>query len=519
MGIEPIQVSSMSEVSQALQKIARGTGIVFAGTIISMFFGFLSRVIIARFFSRAEYGVFNLALTILSVALVIATIGFQNSLPREVVFYKEKDSTKVGDLISTALLVVGLNSLIWMVVIILGAGNIGKVFDEMRLVSALRIVALALPFSALTGIMISVSRGFERVREQVYFQSIVYPTVFLVLVLAGVLLSFPFTFMFFAYVFAQAFTLLALTFDVWEIKLFRFNLSFDLKLGKELVVFSLPLLFAGILGFLMTWADTLMLGYYRGSEIVGIYNAASPIAKFLPIFLSSAGILYSPIATSLFAQGKIGEMSRIYQILTKWVFLLTLPLFVPMLLFPEVTINFFFGPKYFEASTALQILALGFMFHTFLGLNGLSLVVIGETKLNFIGDFFAAISNIIINALLIPRYGLEGAAIATAFSYLLANIFRSYWLYKKTRIHPFTWNYVKLLVISFFLLEVVKALHLRILDIWNAALSLTVFLAIYFFLVVLSRSVDEEDVELLLAIEKKLGIDLGLVKKILKKFL
>ena len=47
----------MSEASQALQKIARGTGIVFAGTVISMFFGFLSRAIIARYFSTGEYGV------------------------------------------------------------------------------------------------------------------------------------------------------------------------------------------------------------------------------------------------------------------------------------------------------------------------------------------------------------------------------------------------------------------------------------------------------------------------------
>jgi len=46
-----------------------------------MFFGFLSFALIARFFSRAEYGVFRLALTILSVALVIATLGFQNFLP------------------------------------------------------------------------------------------------------------------------------------------------------------------------------------------------------------------------------------------------------------------------------------------------------------------------------------------------------------------------------------------------------------------------------------------------------
>ena len=100
----------MNDATQALHKIARGTGIIFAGTVISMFFGFLSRAIIAREFSKAEYGVFNLALTVLSIGLVIATLGFQNALPREVAFYREKMPEKVDRLISTALVIVLLNN-------------------------------------------------------------------------------------------------------------------------------------------------------------------------------------------------------------------------------------------------------------------------------------------------------------------------------------------------------------------------------------------------------------------------
>ncbi len=51
-----VKVTLMSEASQAVQKIARGTGIVFAGTVISMFFGFLSKALIVRHFSTAEDG-------------------------------------------------------------------------------------------------------------------------------------------------------------------------------------------------------------------------------------------------------------------------------------------------------------------------------------------------------------------------------------------------------------------------------------------------------------------------------
>jgi len=287
-------------------------------------------------------------------------------------------------LISTALVIVALNSLILTIILILGAGNIAQVFNEERLVYALKIVAFALPFSALIGTIISISQGFGRVREKVYFQNIVYPTAFLVFIALGAFLSFPFTYVFLAYVVAQILTLLALTFDVWKVKLFDFRTSLDLRLGKELILFSIPPLLAGILAFVMTWADTLMLGYYKSSEIVGLYNAASPIAKLLPIFLGSASFLYVPIASQFYAQGKVKEMGRVYQILTKWVFLLILPIFSVMFLFPEATIGFFFGAKYVSAAPALRILSLGFMFHTFLGLNGLSLVIIGRPKLEFL---------------------------------------------------------------------------------------------------------------------------------------
>lgn len=508
----------MSEASQALQKIARGTGIVFAGTVISMFFGFLSRAIIARYFSTAEYGVFNLALTVLSIALVVATLGFQNSLPRGVAFYKEREPSKVRDLISTALIIVALNSIIWTVILTLGAGNVAQVFNEERLAYALKIVAFALPFSALTGTIISISRGFGRVREKVYFQNIVYPTAFLVFIALGAFLNFPFTYVFFAYVLAQVLTFLALTFDIWRIKLFEFKISWDIRIGKELIRFSIPLMLTGILGFVMTWADTLMLGYYKSSEVVGLYNAASPLAKLLPIFLNSAAFLYAPTASQLYAQEKLGELKRVYQILTKWVFLLTLPIFSVMFLFPEATIGFFFGTKYTSAAPALRILSLGFMFHTFLGLNGMSLTVIGQPKLNMIGNSFAVIFNVVLNVLLIPKYGMVGAAVATAVSYFVANVFRSFWLYQKTKIHPFSWSYVKPLVISFVLLGLIQSLHLKVPNIWYAIPVLAIFLGVYFFLVLLSRSVDKEDVELLMAIEKRLGVNLEVIKKILRRF-
>ncbi|NJE62098.1 flippase [Thermococcus sp. 21S7] len=508
----------MSEASQALQKIARGTGIVFAGTVISMFFGFLSRAVIARYFSTGEYGVFNLALTVLNIALVIATLGFQNALPREVAFYREREPSKVGDLISTALVIVAVNSIFWTAILFAGAESISRLFSDERLVGALRIAVFALPFWALAGVIISVSRGFGRVREQVYFQNIVYPVLFMVFVVVGAFLRFPFAFVFGAHVAAWGLAFLALMVSIWKDDLLKFGVSLNSKLGKELIKFSIPLMLTGIAGFVMTWTDTLMLGYYLGSDVVGLYNGAAPIAKLLPVFLNSAGLIFPPLATVLYAHGKIDELNRVYQILTKWIFLATFPLFALIFLFPEATINLFFGPKYLSAAPVLQILALGFMFHTLLGLNGWSLIVIKESNFIMYSTLLSAGINVALNALLIPRYGIEGAAIATTASYFVTNVLNSLRLYQKTRIHPFGWSYLKSLVIGFVLLGLVMGLHLRVSSIWYAVPILVVFTGMYLILVLLSRSIDMEDVELLLVIEKRVGVDLKVVKRILERF-
>ena len=58
----------MSEiVNQSLQKITKGTGIVFTGTIIGLLLGFIGRVIIVRYTTQTEYGIYSLALVLMSI--------------------------------------------------------------------------------------------------------------------------------------------------------------------------------------------------------------------------------------------------------------------------------------------------------------------------------------------------------------------------------------------------------------------------------------------------------------------
>ncbi|MBE9592267.1 MAG: oligosaccharide flippase family protein, partial [Proteobacteria bacterium] len=95
----------MSEiVTQSLQKIAKGTGIIFTGTIIGMLLAFVSRVIIVRYTTQTEYGIFSLALVLLNIFAVISTLGLQSGVPRQIAYFRgKKDSKKVSGIVKASI--------------------------------------------------------------------------------------------------------------------------------------------------------------------------------------------------------------------------------------------------------------------------------------------------------------------------------------------------------------------------------------------------------------------------------
>jgi O-antigen/teichoic acid export membrane protein len=95
----------MSEiVTQSLHKIAKGTGIIFTGTIIGMLLAFVSRVIIVRYITQSEYGILSLALVLMSIFAMISTLGLVNGVPRQIAFFRgKKDSEKVSGIVKSSI--------------------------------------------------------------------------------------------------------------------------------------------------------------------------------------------------------------------------------------------------------------------------------------------------------------------------------------------------------------------------------------------------------------------------------
>ena len=520
----------MSEiVNQSLQKIAKGTSIVFIGTIIGMLLGFVSRIIIVRYITQSEYGIFSLALVLTSIFVTISTLGLQEGSTRYIACFRgKKEEGKVRGVISSSIKIALIASIIFSLILFLSSDTIStNIFHSSELSTPLKIFSAAIPFTVLIGIFTSLFRGFDRVEPNVYFQNILRSVIYISFLAGAILLGLSFLGVLYAYLASIVITCIA--FAIYAIKKLPLP-TFSVKkeagadtainpIGKELLLFSFPLLAVAMLSMVMSWTDTLMLGYFKTPDIVGLYNGALPLAHLIPITLSSAGFIYVPIISGLYSKRLMGEMKRTYQILTKWIFSGTIPLFFILFLFPETVLNFLFGIDYIQAASALRILAFGFMFHAFLGLNGISLMVMGKTRFLMLVSLVGAISNIVLNAAWIPIFGIAGAAFASLTSYCATNILSSTKLYQLSKIHPFTRNYVKPIGISIILLGLLYAFtsYLKV-EFWMLPPLLFLFLFGYGLLLLLTRSFDREDIDMILAIEKKAGVNATSIKKILKRF-
>ena len=511
----------------SLKKVVRGTIIVIIGTIVAMPLAFLAKIILARFFTQSEYGIFSLGFSIVNILVVISLLGLGVGSTRQIAYHREKKNfSQVQGIINSSMQISLITSIIVSMIVILTSDFLSiKVFHDSALSMPLKIFAISIPFITITDVLLSIYRGFDRVEEQVYFDNVLKNILFFVFLLP--VLFFAFSFHYVIIAFLASFIVTLIVFVIYAKK--RLPFSLIRKKGirpipsiyKDLLLFSMPLLSIALFQMILTWTDTLMLGGMRTLDEVGLYNAAHPVADFIGIPMGALLLIFAPIITGLFAKESFSEIRRNYYVLTKWVFLTSLPLFLIIFLFPQVFLNSLFGNNYVSAGLTLQVLSLGYFIVNLLGPNGTTLVAIGKTKFLMWASFAAAVLNIILNLVLIPFMGILGASIATSISIAFHCIIRQAKVHSLLKIDPITRNLLKPTIISIPLILIIWFIVISylVVTIWMLPLIFLLFIIVIFLVMIFTKSLDQEDIVMILEIEKKLGINLSPIKKILSKFL
>jgi O-antigen/teichoic acid export membrane protein len=193
---------------------------------------------------------------------------------------------------------------------------------------------------------------------------------------------------------------------------------------REVFAFTLPLLTADVAGAFIQSAGALALGTLHDLDKVAVFTAAVPLANLNQVVMRNFTLLYTPAASRLFARGDYASINELYWRTAVWMAILTLPIFAVTFATAHSMTLLLYGTRYEEAGTVLALLSLGEYVNAALGFNGLTLRVLNKVRYVVTINFLAAIVALVANLLLVPRFGVIGAAVATSVTMILHNIFK-----------------------------------------------------------------------------------------------
>lgn len=504
---------------KTVRSLFKGGSIVFVGLALELGISFLAKILMARVLGQVNYGIATLGITVLSFSSAILLLGLNNGVGRYLPRF-DGIAERKGVILSALETALPISILVAAILVVFSDSIATLVLQNPEASGVLRAAAVGIPFAVLLKLFAGIVQGMEQTVPKVLVRNMFQPIVRFSLIAAVLLAGFGSLAIVWSYTATFAIAGIA---GIWYILTKTPALSKEkgIRIHRELVTFSAPLMLMTTMVMVLSNLDIFFVSYFHTSGDIGVYNVIYPLAELLTMTLSGFSFIFLPTFSRLHADNERAEMRRIYQVVTKWIFLLTFPILFFFVLFPRVTIAITFGPEYSEGVTALAILSLGFFVQSVAGPNMNALTSIGETRVIMILNLIAAGVNVGLNYLLIPPYSYLGAAIATAISYTLLNILYSIVLYRETGIHPVTSHLLKpavsavtLMGVSYVLLSTV--LHRTIMTAFS---MFAVFLIIYAVTTLRLGAVQEEEMMLLLSIEERFGIDLSTLKRIASRLM
>ncbi len=503
----------MSEtVHSSLKTAVKGTAFVIAGMAASHALWFVARLLIVNNLSKENLGIYSLVVAIVSIVAPLASLGLWEGSTRYISIFLGQDRTEDAGYVQRSSLRIGaITGAGACAVIVLLSGVLSRyVFYKPELSVPLMVMSLYIPAYVIAYIVSAVVRGYGDISPKVYFMDVGQPFFFLVLLCVILLFGLPFINIVSAYAFSMVvtFAIVAL-YGYRKTGIGPFGFGESGSYVGELLRFSVPVLSLDIMFLMFRWVDTLMLGRYGTAEEVGVYSVSVSLAAFLTLPLFALDTVYMPVAGELFAKDRLSDLARTYQVLTKWIFSVTLPVFFILFFFPEMTITFLFGERFTDSAVPLRILSIGFLFNAFLGTNTMLLLVMGLSKAVMKVAAFGTALNIILNYILIKHVGLgmSGAALASMGSFLAIGLGYSYVLYRTNGLHPFADGYLKPVMgsalIGVAIYVAAKSLPLYS---WMLPVYLVLYVCGYVASLFLTHSVDAEDIFLFGEILKRAGV-------------
>ena len=511
MGSEP-------EESSSVKTLAMGAFFVLAGLIASKLLWYLYRVIIARYLGPEEYGLFSLGFSIFMTAMLFSKVGIPTGVTRFISKYIGKDSeSKIRGTIFSALEITLPLSLLVAVSLFYSAPFIADLIGEPELTPVIYIFAVAIPFRTFLKDILETFRAFKRMDYFAGIENILQPFMMLMLTIILIYNGYGVLGVTVAYTLSVV-SAGILGFYILQSKLLPVLGGYKKTQNRrELFIYSFPLFIVGIGHTLSMNIDNFMLGWFPNvaTSDIGVYNSALPTAYLVSSVSTVFAFILFPLISTHLAKGEDIMVSKLISIAVRWTLVLALPLALLLVLFSEPILATLFGTVYADGNTVLSIVALGILLKSVITPIEKYLLARDKTNWMMFNSLATVATNIGLNYIFIPIYGILGAGIAIALSLVVLSaliLIEAILLLKISLSLSSIWKPVFSAILSLLSIYIIRYLEITAPAVAEAGL----FLIIYTNVFVAVKGFNSEDLIIIEIAEKHLDMDLTILKNLVE---
>lgn len=408
-----------------VKHISRQSSVFLLGTLFSTGAAYFFKIYLARVLGAEALGVYALGMTVAGLAGVVAALGLPQSASRFIaVFGATSQPDRLRRFLWSALFVLCVaNLLAGAVLLLVRTWIAGPLYHTPALARYMHWFVLIMVTGAITSFLGQALAGYKDVARRTIITNFVGQTLTIALSIVLLTLGFGLTGYMVSQVASAVAVLVLLAWSVWKLtpEPARTPTLNWPPLEREIVSFSAVLLVIQALEFFITQTDKIILGIYLNAREVGIYAVATALVAFVAIFLQSLNQIFGPTIAELHASRQHELLLSLYQTSTKWVFGFTLPLALVMMMFARPLMGIF-GPQFSEGWAVLVIATVGQLVNCGVGSVGYLLFMSGHQQRMARNQAVVVPVILVLNLVLVPRFGMVGAAAAATCANALMNL-------------------------------------------------------------------------------------------------
>ena len=446
------------------KEIGTYTSYSFIGEILRYVLLMVTSILITNLFGAETYGEYSFVLSFMIILVTIAKLGFMKSIVYFIPKAKKRNnSEQLKSIISYSYLIVIISGTTLCIIIMLFSKTVTEIIFNNKIDSQL--ILFMSPIILIESIYehsLAIFRGLKEIAVSVLIKNIAVYVIRLVAILS----------LFFFLRMQNTYGLIYSTYFTY-IVIMIFNVLKQYKAGYigrirhitrkeqiEIISYSVPLLMTSIMYILLRNVDILMIGYLNGSENVALYKVSIQICAIIPFFFRLTETFFSPMISTLFHEKKLRQVKQTYVVITKWSFTFGI-FFFSIITLLRIPILGAFGSEFISASKALVLVGIGSLSSVIVGPVNNMHAMTGKPRYTLITSIISLCLNILLNLFLIPRYGINGAAVATLIATMIGRITSLLILYLTQKIQPFSIDFIKPFfsaIISYLIISLIKVI-------------------------------------------------------------